>query len=50
MSKDAMEDEVNQFNALIGMLMYNDTMTVKQILQEMESFAVVFNNPLELHR
>ena len=42
-----MEDEVNQFNALIGMLMYNDTMTVKQILQEMESFAVVFKQSIK---
>jgi hypothetical protein len=47
-SKDAMEDEVNQFNALIGMLMYNDTMTVKQILQEMESFAVVFKQSIRI--
>ena len=31
-----MEDEVNQFNAIIGMLMHNETITVKQILIEME--------------
>lgn len=47
-SKDAMEDEVNQFNALIGMLMYNDSVTVKQILEEMESFAVVFRQSLRI--
>lgn len=45
-SKDAMEDEVNQFNALICMLMYVDSMTVKQILEEMETFAVVFRQSL----
>lgn len=45
-SRDVMEDEVNQFNALIGMLMHNETMTVKRILQEMESFAVVFKQSL----
>ena len=45
-SKDAMEDEVNQFNALICMLMYVDSMTVKQILEEMETFAVVFKQSL----
>lgn len=47
-SKDAMEDEVNQFNALISMLMYTDGMTVKQILEEMESFAVVFKQSLQV--
>ena len=45
-SKDAMEDEVNQFKALIGMLMYKETMTVKRILKEMESFALVFKQSL----
>jgi len=45
-SKDAMEDEVNQFNALINMLMYNSDISVKQILEEMESFAVVFRNSI----
>lgn len=47
-SKDAMEDEVNQFNALIGMLMYNESITVKQILEELESFAVVFKKSLRM--
>jgi hypothetical protein len=43
-----MEDEVNQFNALICMLMYVDSMTVKQILGELESFAVVFKQSLRI--
>lgn len=47
-SQDAMEDEVNQFNALIGMLMYNETITVKQILVEMESFAIVFKQSIRI--
>ena len=47
-SRDAMEDEVNQFNALIGMLMHSETMTVKQILVEMESFAVVFKQSIRM--
>ena len=47
-SRDAMEDEVNQFNALIGMLMYNETVTVKQILVEMESFAMVFKQSIRI--
>lgn len=47
-SRDAMEDEVNQFNALIGMLMYNETVTVKQILIEMESFAIVFKKSIKI--
>jgi hypothetical protein len=47
-SRDAMEDEVNQFNAIIGMLMHIDSITVKQILREMESFAVVFKESLRI--
>ena len=47
-SKDAMEDEVNQFNASISMLMYNDGITVKQLLEEMESFAMVFKQSLRI--
>lgn len=47
-SRDAMEDEVNQFNAIICMLMHIDSMTVKQILREMESFAVVFKESLRI--
>lgn len=45
-SKDSMEDEVNHFNALICMLMYIDSMTVKQILEELEAIAVVFKESL----
>ena len=45
-SKEAMEDEVNHFNALISMMMYVDSMTVKQILEELEKFAVVFKESL----
>ncbi|TAH70331.1 MAG: hypothetical protein EWM47_05610 [Anaerolineaceae bacterium] len=47
-SRDAMEDEVNQFNAIIGMLMHNETITVKQILVEMESFALVFKQSIRM--
>lgn len=47
-SKEAMEDEVNQFNALICMNMYVDGMTVKQILMELESFAVVFKQSIRV--
>lgn len=47
-SGDAMEDEVNQFYALIGMLMYNDSITIKQILIEMESFAIVFKQSIRI--
>ncbi len=46
-SKDAMEDEVNQFNALISMLLYDKSMTVKQVLIEMESYAVVFKQSIK---
>lgn len=45
-SRDTAEDEVHQFNALIGMLMYDKTMTVKKLLIEMESFAVIFKQSL----
>lgn len=47
-SRDVMEDEVNQFNALIAMLMYNESITVKQILEEMESFAIVFKQSIRM--
>ncbi|MDF2513056.1 MAG: hypothetical protein K0S04_2922 [Herbinix sp.] len=42
-----MEDEVNQLNAIIYMLMYCDHITVKQLLEEMELFAVAFKQPLQ---
>jgi hypothetical protein len=45
-SRDAMEDEIIQFNAIIGMLIYNDNITVKQILEEIESFALVFKESI----
>ncbi len=47
-SKDAMEDEVNQFHAIISMLMYVESMTVKQILEQLEAFAVVFKPSLRI--
>lgn len=47
-SRDAIEDEVNQFNVIIGMLMHNETITVKQILVEMESFAQVFKQSIRI--
>ncbi len=47
-SRDAMEDEVNQMNGCISMLMHYDSMTVKQILTELESFAVVFKQSLRV--
>lgn len=47
-SGDAIEDEVNQFYALIGMLMYNETITIKQILIEMESFAIIFKQSIRI--
>ncbi len=47
-SKDAMEDEVNQMNGCISMLMHYDSMTVKQILTELESFALVFKQALRV--
>jgi hypothetical protein len=45
-SKDAMEDEVNQFHALISMMMHDNSITVKQILEELESFATVFKQAI----
>jgi hypothetical protein len=43
----SMEDEVNQFNSIIYMLMYNDNLTVKDLLIELELFAVVFKRTLQ---
>lgn len=42
-----MEDEVNQFNSIIYMMMYNDHITVKDLLEELELFAVVFKRTLQ---
>lgn len=41
-----MDDEVNQFNSIIYMLMYRDQITVKDLLEEMELFAVVFRQTI----
>ena len=43
----SMEDEVNQFNSIIYMMMYIDHMTVKDLLEQMELFAVVFKQSLQ---
>jgi hypothetical protein len=37
-----MDDEVVQFNSIIYMMMYSDYITVADILEQMEIFAVVF--------
>lgn len=42
----AMEDEINQFNSIIYMLMYIDHMTVKEILVQLELFAMVFKTSI----
>lgn len=47
-SRDAMVDEVNRFIAVICMMMHDKSVTVKQILEEMESFAVVFKQSLRI--
>ena len=43
----SMEDEVNQFNSIIYMMMYIDHMSVKDILIELEIFAVIFKQSLQ---
>ncbi|NLD50405.1 MAG: hypothetical protein GX660_24965 [Clostridiaceae bacterium] len=42
-----MEDEVMQFHTIIMMLMYIERMSVEDILQWMEEFAVVFKNSIQ---
>lgn len=42
-----MEDEVNQFHSIIYMMMYIDHVTVKDLLEELELFAVVFRQSLQ---
>lgn len=42
-----MEDEVNQFNSIIYMMMYIDYMTVKDLLEQLELFALVFKQSLQ---
>lgn len=45
--KIAMEDEVNQFNSIIYMMMYMNHVTVMDLLEQMELFAVVFKKSLQ---
>ena len=42
-----MEDEVNQFQSIIYMLMYIDHITVKDLLEELELFSIVFKKSLQ---
>lgn len=42
-----MEDEINQFHSIIYMMMYIDHITVKDLLEELELFAVVFKQSLQ---
>ncbi len=41
-----MDDEVVQFNSIIYMMMYSDYITVADILEQMEVFAVVFKSTI----
>ncbi len=43
----AMEDEVVQFNSIIYMMMNSDSVTVAEILEQMEIFAVVFKASIQ---
>ncbi len=43
---NVMEDEVIQFNSIIYMMMYSDHVTVMDLLEQMELFAVVFKPTL----
>lgn len=42
-----MEDEVNQFHSIIYMMMYIDHVTIRDILEQMELFAVVFKQAIQ---
>ncbi|MHB8131365.1 MAG: hypothetical protein ACYDEX_20480 [Mobilitalea sp.] len=42
-----MEDEVNQFSSIIYMMMYSEHITVKNLLEQMELFAVVFRSSIQ---
>jgi len=42
-----MEDEINQFHSIIYMMMFIDHVTVKDLLEELELFAVVFKQSLQ---
>ncbi|MDF2842239.1 MAG: hypothetical protein K0R00_665 [Herbinix sp.] len=45
--KYSMEDEVNQLNSIIYMLMYNEHITVKDLLEEIELFSVIFKKSIQ---
>jgi hypothetical protein len=45
--KMIMEDEVNQFNSIIFMMMYINHVTVMDLLEQMELFAVVFKRSIQ---
>ena len=45
--KYSMEDEVNQMNFIISMLMYNAHITVKDLLEEIELFSVIFRKSIQ---
>jgi hypothetical protein len=42
-----MDDEVVQFNSIIYMMMYSDYITVADILEQMEIFAIVFKSTIQ---
>lgn len=42
-----MEDEVNQYNSIIYMMMFIDHITVKDLLEQMELFAIVFKQSIQ---
>ncbi|MDF2539266.1 MAG: hypothetical protein K0S76_2287 [Herbinix sp.] len=42
-----MEDEINQFHSIIYMMMYIDHMTVKNLMEQLELFAVVFKPAIQ---
>ena len=42
-----MEDEVNQFNSIIYMMMYINHITVKDLLEQLELFAIVFKQSIQ---
>lgn len=45
--KYSMEDEVNQLNSIIFMLMYNAHITVKDLLEEIELFSIIFRKSIQ---
>lgn len=42
-----MEDEVNQFNSIIYMMMFIEHITVRDILEELELFSIVFKQSIQ---